>query len=228
MIHPDNNVAVRIVRRPDRQRRIVIANHHQRAGGIEADPGDRRRRNAGAGHRRFNAVAHRLPDLTARLLDLVSAAAKQGYFLVAWARSSPRRLNTPARTLPEPTSTPIMFCVSFCITSSHRLARSEIHAVRQDHNVAHGDVFERVTINSTDSATSIGCIRLPLASASSILAFGQSSSRAVTTGPGSMAPTRTPYCATGDEWCAQMPAPRISTRYRQAPRSPAPRPRSSW
>ena len=30
---------------------------------------------------------------------------------------------TPARTLPEPTSTPIMFCVSFCITSSHRLAR---------------------------------------------------------------------------------------------------------
>lgn len=56
--------------------------------------------------------------------------------------------------------------------------------------------FERVTINSTDSATSIGCIRLPLASASSILAFGQSSSRAVTTGPGSTAPTRTPYCAT--------------------------------
>ncbi len=43
----------------------------------------------------------------------------------------------------------------------------------------------RVSMNSTASATSLGCIRLPLASASSILAFGQSSSSAVTTGPGS-------------------------------------------
>src|SRR5690606_3450661 len=54
----------------------------------------------------------------------------------------------------------------------------------------------RDSMNSTASATSFGCIRLPLASASSILAFGQSSSRAVTTGPGRTAPTRTPCCAT--------------------------------
>ena len=65
MIHPDNNVTVRIFRRPDRQRLVVIANHYQRAGGIEADPGNRRWSDSGAGHRRFNAVAHRLPDLAA-------------------------------------------------------------------------------------------------------------------------------------------------------------------
>ena len=41
VIHPDDNVALRIFRRPNRQRGVVIANHHQRAGGIEADSGNR-------------------------------------------------------------------------------------------------------------------------------------------------------------------------------------------
>ena len=82
----------------------------------------------------------------------------------------------------------------------------------------------RVSMNSTASATSFGCIRLPLASASSIFAFGQSSSSAVTTGPGSTAPTRTPCCATWRRVVCTKACTANFEPCRSAPRPPARRP----
>ena len=54
----------------------------------------------------------------------------------------------------------------------------------------------RVSMKWTASATSAGSIRLPAASAFSRFSFGQSSRRAVTTGPGETSPTRMPCFAT--------------------------------
>ena len=54
----------------------------------------------------------------------------------------------------------------------------------------------RVSMNKTASATSLGIMSEPLAKASYILARGQSSNRAVTTGPGNTAPIRMPCCDT--------------------------------
>ena len=142
MIHPDNNIAVRIVRRPDRQRRVVIANHHQRAGGIEAEPGDRRRRDAGAGHRGFNAVAHRQPDFTARLLNPIPGAAKQGNVPGRVGEKLAPQIEDPGA---HAARTDIHTNHVLRIVLHHILSQagygSEIHAVRQDHNVAYGDVF---------------------------------------------------------------------------------------
>src|SRR5688500_6701656 len=54
----------------------------------------------------------------------------------------------------------------------------------------------RVIMNSTAAATSFGSITSPAVNAASSFSFGQSLSRAVTTGPGAIAPTRIPYLAT--------------------------------
>ncbi len=69
MIHPDDDVALVVTEGTDRQRRAALAQHDQRARCIEADSGNRLRRNTRPAHRLPCACAHRAPDIVARLLD---------------------------------------------------------------------------------------------------------------------------------------------------------------
>ncbi len=196
MIHPDNNVAVRTSEaRPPaahRYRQSPPASRWHRS-----RSGDRRRRNAGVGHRRFNAGTPpaRSHGSTARPCF---GAAKQGYFGRVGeelARKVPRR----ARCRTDIHANNVLRIV--CITSSHRLAVVRDPRCSAGSNVAHGDVF-RTRHHKQHRLRHFN--RLHQAVGQRFVHFGgQSSSRAVTTGPGSTAPTRTPYCATGDEWCAQ-------------------------
>src|SRR5690606_18170180 len=67
MVHPDDDVTLRVDGIADGQRRLTITPHDQRAGGIETDARDLRRVDPGTGHAFPDRVADRAPDLLAGL-----------------------------------------------------------------------------------------------------------------------------------------------------------------
>ncbi len=68
VIHPDDDVPLRIAGGADRDRIAARAYDDKRAGRVEADPAHRARRDACLPHRLANAGADRTPDVIARLL----------------------------------------------------------------------------------------------------------------------------------------------------------------
>lgn len=78
VIHPDDDIAIRLFAGADGQRRVILTDYHQRAGGVEADTGNRVRRDGGFFDRAFNAVANRLPNFVAGLFHHAAGAAEEG------------------------------------------------------------------------------------------------------------------------------------------------------
>ena len=71
VIEPDDDVPLVLAAGRDAGRAVLAVERDQRAGGIEADPGDRRRRQARLLARVPRGGADRLPDVLARLLGVV-------------------------------------------------------------------------------------------------------------------------------------------------------------
>ena len=65
VVHPDDNVAGRVLGKTDWQRGAALAQHDERAGGVEADAADLLRADAEPLARCPDRAADRLPDLGA-------------------------------------------------------------------------------------------------------------------------------------------------------------------
>ena len=72
MVHPDDDVAAFVAGRADGERIAARVEHHERAGRIEAQPLDGRRRKAGLRHGRAHGSRAGQPDVGRRLLDDVA------------------------------------------------------------------------------------------------------------------------------------------------------------
>jgi hypothetical protein len=77
VVHPDDDVALGLFRGTHRQGPPALAQHDERAGGIEADTGDLLGRDSGLRQRLLHGIADGLPDLAARLLDDGAARMEQ-------------------------------------------------------------------------------------------------------------------------------------------------------
>ena len=95
MIHPDHDIALGMGRIADRQGRATLAQHHQRAGGVEADPADLAGRDPGFGHRAPRGGRDGAPDILARLLDDAAGVAMGGNVLLRGAQQNALPVEDP-------------------------------------------------------------------------------------------------------------------------------------
>ena len=106
MIHPDNNIAVVVVRRSDGDRFALRSDSNQRTGGVEADAGYRERLGAGGGKDFPHAFADRLQICSPDCSTICLGSRPMIIGRLADARSLPATSKRPAQTLPVPTSIP--------------------------------------------------------------------------------------------------------------------------
>src|SRR5690606_5804504 len=95
MIHPDDDVALRITRRADGKRLAAFAQNHERAGRVIADADDVLRCHAGLRHRLSDALTDGAPDVGARLVDDAARLAPQGDVALAGAKHRAARVEKP-------------------------------------------------------------------------------------------------------------------------------------
>ena len=113
VVHPDDDVALRIAREADAQRSRLLVEHDERAGGVEADALD-----GGGRERRPLAIAARIAATQAAQMseEDCSTMSPASCHVAIWCRavatSAPFSSKMPARALAVPTSTPMKACMS--------------------------------------------------------------------------------------------------------------------